>query len=562
MKKSYNNIFKAGLLVSLLAIAFSCQEDYIGPTGSPSSIYLTTGFGDNNPMVQINGSENFADLSSGVVSREWSFPGGEITDISSSTEPNVTVTFSQVGEYDINLTHTFEDFPWNWEDSVQMDSKTLDSTFVVTVVDSVRTDLQAFYVKLDGTDSIEMTMGNGAKNQLMVGELVRFKHVSTGAANTFKWSTPSGSPESVIINDPDSIVDVKYNDLGVFDVNFEASRPKPEGERILNYSEYLEVIPSSRPIILDRITAENSTTIALEYSRAMSVPTDEAANFEVRVKNKVIDNIGIPRDFDEIFTVTNVTLGGEGEKHKVLLELDERLYNSDEVLVSYTPGNLQSIDAKPAAAFDETSLTWIVINIAELYGEMESIDDWILGSSEFPIWGNTAEHNPAEITNEQARSGNSSLKLQGFGTGEPSTKVWSEIRTKANHNESADYNHDRDHRFFAADGDKFRLTYWMYHDGYTLPDDLGEGVDNWLGFSPYFYPFLTKVGTWDIRIPGTGPAAQTEPWWRDKEWVKREAEITIFGDQYLSFYVRITGEHTVFIDDVIIERLEVRPFPE
>ena len=169
------------MVLSIIAI-LSCDDDeYVQPSDTPSNIHVTTGFGTGRPIVQINGFESFADMSIGVESREWTFPGGDITDVTTTDEDVLQVTFFETGTFEVSLSLDFLEAPYDWRTKSFRPSDKVDTTITVTVVDSVRAQFQAFYIAIDGSDSTELEMRDGALNQLMAGESIRIKQNSIGA---------------------------------------------------------------------------------------------------------------------------------------------------------------------------------------------------------------------------------------------------------------------------------------------------------------------------------------------------------------------------------------------
>lgn len=548
-------IYRLIIILVLPAFLMTCKDKYEAPTNEPSVIYVTTGYGTSNPLVQINGSESFADLSQGVVSRQWTFPGGDVTDVTTSAEKNVFSTWTKTGTYNVDLTINFQDNPWSWVDSAAIATKTVDTTFVVTVVDSVDAVLQAFYIKEDGSDSTELDLTSGALNKLMAGESVRFKQSSIGAPNTFEYIVEGASPSSEINNDPDAVVDIKYKRLGNYDLTFEASRPKPFGSDVIELTNYLEVIPSTKPVLIETISRYSPTSLYIAFTRSMADPSAEAGNFTVRAKNVVKDAIGLPVPFDQELPIISAELGDGEEDNYVIINLGDEIYNSDSIFVSYTPGSLMSADGVAVESFSEELLTWVIPNIAEQYGDMEDELDWFTGAILADAQTNIIT--PAEWTSERAYSGNMSVKMKSLGT-IAQDKTWCEVIAKANYTDRADWEYDRDYRFTLKDEATYRVSYMLYIESFDPPTDGG-----WTEFSVYTWPKGGKINTWEIRDPSDPLAWNGKPDFKTGEWVHVQGKSTInlSGEGFVALYFRTIGAVTCYVDDFVVEEVEVRPHP-
>ena len=54
-----------------------------------------------------------------------------------------------------------------------------------------------------------------------------------------------------MMNAINEIVEIKYKRLGNYDLGFEASRPKPFGRSAIELTNYLKVIPSTKPVLIE-----------------------------------------------------------------------------------------------------------------------------------------------------------------------------------------------------------------------------------------------------------------------------------------------------------------------
>lgn len=551
-----------GILIGLLTFSVGCQEDFVAPTTDPSSLYIITGYGTTSPIVQINGTESFADLSSGVLSRTWTFPGGEVTDIATSEDANVAVTFYQIGTHTVTLNHTFADNPWNWVDSTRSSSTTLDSTIMVTVVDSVRASLSAFYVNDDGTDGSALDLSSGTVNQLPAGELIRFKQSSGGAPNTFRYQAAGASPSMVLINDADSVVDIKYKRLGFYDLAFEASRPKPVGADELVLEDFLEVVPSTKPVDIERIGRYSAESIYIAFSRVMASPSaSEISNFTVRALNTVRNDLGIPSAFDEELPIVDISLGQGEEDNYIILHLGDQVYNSDRILVSYDGGSISTADGVDLLAFDEEELAFDIDNLAGAFGDMEGAfeeewrtDEVLLTTPESFV------HELANYSSERAHSGMQSLKLESFGSPDDNSRTGCEAIVRANYLGDPEYADVNDFAIAIEDETTYRSTFWMYVESYDVPGTVG--TNSLQEFSHWYWQKSGKVYTFEIRDPSDDKASQTQNGWVEGQWVQVQGDfINSSGPGMMAVYFRTIGRITMYIDDLVVQKLEVRPFP-
>src|SRR5690554_703876 len=97
---SIKNIFKAVLAVSVLFMASACQDETITPTRG--LLYPSA----NMTTIFVGQTISFADYSTRVASRAWTFEGGSP---SSSAESAVEVSYAEAGTYTARLDVTYID---------------------------------------------------------------------------------------------------------------------------------------------------------------------------------------------------------------------------------------------------------------------------------------------------------------------------------------------------------------------------------------------------------------------------------------------------------------------
>ena len=168
------NIFKyLGFTLSLaLVLLWSCEEEYEAPTAEPNHAYVTTSFGGVTNRMQVNSKMAVIDLSRGVTSRLWTFDEGatdvDYNDLESSTDQTVNIRFTTPGTHTVRLSQEYAGDVYLG--SSPSGSSTYDTTFTVTVVDSIRANLTVHRV-LDGST---LTNVNGALNVVEGGRITSY----------------------------------------------------------------------------------------------------------------------------------------------------------------------------------------------------------------------------------------------------------------------------------------------------------------------------------------------------------------------------------------------------
>ncbi len=533
------------LTLMLSAMIFTaCQEEFDAPSKTPSNVHVTTGFNNASPIVQINGFETFADLSPGVKSRLWTFPGGDVTNVETSKEAVLRVQFLKTGNYEVTINQEFHENPWDWRTNSFRTSNINDSTIYVTVVDSIKSQLKIFYVDINGEDSTKLNLADGALNQLMAGEVIRIKHTTIGAPTLFEFESEGSTMVSIF--EEDSVVDMKFKRLGSYGFEFTASRTKPLGSNSVSFENLIEVIPSTRPVVLESIYRHDPNTVGLVFSRSIADPSSNAADFSVRAKNRVTSALGIPNDFNKLLPITEVTTAAGDEDNIVLIRLDDQLYNSDSVFVSYTGAVLASTDGIAIDQFTEELLIFDRVNRAAQYGGFENLG---AGWKQFDESGprTDAGYGEFSFSTENPHSGDYSLWLS-TDRDENDNAEWIEVVVDVDLT-SADaafaYN-----AVAVEEGDKFYISYYIY-----VVETNPIGPDVWEASSMYLWLMADKLKIVEFRSnKATHPIG---------EWVKIDGVWGgidgATGSAVLRPYFRSIGNITVFIDDLEIYEYEERP---
>lgn len=502
MRKTYLYI---NILTCLLLGLFACENEYIIPDSTePNHLYVTTS--ENAEMattVQIGNNLSFSDFSRGVLTREWIFPS-ETADIlnsdndTTSAEHTVHATFLQAGVHEVVLNHQFADSVWVEGEKLAPVQQT---TFTVTVLEKVIADFMANYMN-DGIVGDALTHETGALNEVNAGKIVRFTQNTVGSPTNYEWEFEGGAITS---EDPSGVVDVRYKKTGTYDVRLIAYRENPMGRDTLLLEDYITVIPSTDPVTLDGIT-EMDDKIALNFSRDMDNPSGEIGNFSVRIKNG--DNVITP-------TVTDVSLDAN-ELNVVLLTIDNQIYNSDSVFVSYNKGELSTSDGVEADAFTDKALTFNLTNIAPADAAgLESIDSW-------GAWGVPA---PISISSTQAYSGNSSLHFNVTGEANDPALGWALVGRKLG--------------FSLEQGKKYGISYMVYVESTDATAEVGF--------------FL--IGDWGQSSGKILSNVEANQWVEVK---KTDYLANNANERQLLFRVR-NGNASVYVDNVFIYEIEERP---
>lgn len=518
-------IYKFWMFVALVAlVVWGCEKEYVAPTDEPNDILITTSFGILTPRIQVNSDMDFIDLSRGVVDRTWTFPEGsdivllEADNNVTSAESVVKAAFNKAGTYEVKINQTFAGNVYL--NGIQTGKNTYDSTIMVTVLDSISAGFEARRME----DNSILTNSNGALNEVIAGREVVFVDRSIGQPSDFVWTVEAKSGLTKVY-DGDSIVH-KFTSIDTYKVTMIASSSL--GEDTIVYKDYIEVVPSTDPVDLLEVFRKEKNEIALRYSREMQNPFNcDPAAFTVDVTNGVNS---IPVSFKG-FTLDPI------EKNIVIIELNEELYNSDVVFVSYdaTIGNLITTDFKEAESFESEQLDHKSPNIMAIDGYdvgFESSED-----SQWPYlwWGAPWDGYTSIITDAMARSGEKSMYID-MNAGGGAIFEHRDLAGSAV-------------TFPVDGGKKYQVGFWVYMD------ELGNG-DTGDGFVPdfRFYP-----NDWSAEMAyffdGEFPTGK---------WVYVSTEWNAANAGDFSFFIRgYNASSTVstkfYMDDLTIVEVEDRP---
>ena len=399
MKKTTFNI--AFLLLFMMIIISACKKDDGLIRNEPSHRVIFTSEMDFENTIEVNGTISFGDVSPGVESRTWTFPGNGVVDIvdsdndETSSEATVKTFFNEVGVYEVHLNQVFKEeaFVEN-----QLRGKILDTTIVVTVLSPIDVQLKANYINRDGSIGDELNMTDGALNEIPAAREVLFTWNGAGSPRTIDWDFERAGPST--FSGQDSSVIVNYKFLGTFDLEVIGSRARPFGRDTLNIENFIKVVPSTDPVVVEEVT-EIEGKIAVIFSRELQLETLESSDFDIAVlhEGELITN-----------TISNISLDPI-DGNIVLIDIgSERLYNDDSISVSFLDGNLISTDGVLASPFSEAVLAFRQENILETNSNFDfsfentTGDNWVFAEEWSEEWGMFE----SSVTSDRAIDGNQS----------------------------------------------------------------------------------------------------------------------------------------------------------
>jgi len=370
------------ILISIAMLTFlaSCEKDeYVTPYGSFSSFqwFTSTDDQDADYAIALDNYIAFSDVSQNALSHTWSIPEGtsllnsEFTENDSiftpfisangsltTKEKLINVLFSEPGIKEVIVNNVFKD---SVTESTFTDGNwVVNKIFTVNVFDNIQ---PAFQV-LKGTDVIlsvsETDMPDIADAAtwptvtLEAGEQLTYIDLTTiGDPDGRTWNFNGGSLD---MSGAES-ANVSYNSLGNFlagSINSNRTdNSKPDGEVTKLIPLKIEVIPSTQPFVINGIISEDaSEVISFKVTGEIGTLTVEEGNFVVNVVNTTAG-------FDQNITVQSATINSN-DATQIDLVLSEPIFNSDDITITYTAGNILSIDTRVLESFGPESVEMFV----------------------------------------------------------------------------------------------------------------------------------------------------------------------------------------------------------
>lgn len=475
-----NIIFKIGFLS--LVVLFGCsKEDDITLKEANHRVIFTSEIDFEN-TIEINGRIDFGDVSSGVESRLWTFPEGAVDILDAdndvtSTEAVVQTIFTQVGEFPVRLQQTFKDDAYAGTTLV---GRELDTTILVTVLDTIVADVEAFYINEDGSAGEPLVLSDLANNEVFAARSIRYVYTGTGEPESITWITPGTDPAFSTTNTNTGLsIDVQYKFLGTYDLTVIPFRPRPNGRDTISFESFITVAPSTDPLLLENVV-EDDGTIKVFFGRELAPETVQAEDFVISISNG-----GKGYESKPSFTVS-------AESNVVTLVIEnETLYNDDIVTVSFTEGNLTSLDGVKGTAFDGAVVTFNKVNLLESTDFDSGFETLFTDNWKYLGWGEAWDGFRLTISEDNPYEGNKSMLVEidandGMIIG---------LKNDAGEDITFPVNADQD----------YELGIWVYVEELGNNDPAGNAPDlriywapntNWSqGPNPAF-PASFKVGEW------------------------------------------------------------------
>ncbi|UXP30986.1 hypothetical protein N6H18_11555 [Reichenbachiella agarivorans] len=482
------NILKYIMVLTLLTwVVSACEEEYQAPNdGAKHSVIYASELSAGN-QVQVFGDISFGDASAGVKHREWIVPEGIgyiISDDSASSSDlaNIKVIFNQAGTFEVKL---HQEFDGDFYVGNNVHNATYDTTMMVTVLDSVKMGFTANYLNDDGSLGAALVIADGAKNQLTASKSVRFTYHSEGVPQELVWTYEGGDPETIdydgveIADGTADETDVKFKKIGVFDVSLIGSRERPFGADTISFTDIIEVIPSTEPVVLDQLINDGNNII-LNYSREIDPNSVNSNDFAVRIENGTVIN-------PSISSVSVDTKSG----NLVIVKLsNESLYDDDTVYVSYTPGAMQTTDLVKADAISEMVMEHkkgtnaMAVNGYDVGMEKSTSANW-----PYLFWGPPYDGFTTSFPTVQPHSGSKSMLMSWTAGGGCIVDHKDNLGTQYT---------------FALEANKaYEFGFWIYIEnlgdnttGDGLVPDLRFYPDDWSAELAFFFDAAFPTGQW------------------------------------------------------------------
>ena len=521
------NLYILFPVLCLLLVVAACNKDE-EELIIPSHRVIFTSEMDFENKIEVDNQMSFGDVSAGVVSRTWTFPANSGIDIldsdndQTSTEANVTAHFNEVGVYEIKLSQTFEKEAFVGTKQVGRD---LDTSIIVTVLEPVDVEMQAFFVNPDGTLGEELVLEDGALNQVPAGRRVQYSYGAVGAPENYFWDIDGGDPN--VVTTEETGFEVKYRRLGTYDLSFFATRARPHGGDTVAFNGLIEVVPSTDPLTLDEVTAKDGE-VALVFSRDIAPESLFASDFNVNIDDGW-------SAFDA--TISNVRVD-EDDSAVVLISFDnERIYNDDVVLVSYSGTELASTDGVKTDTFTELPVVFRTVNILPDSDFDYSFESATSDQFLYLGWGDPWESYSLNVTSEQAYDGENSVFIEM----DPEGGMIVTLQDLNSENQM----------FFVNENKDYELGVWVY------VEDLGD--TELTGFTPDLRLYWEPDTNWGI---GGNPEFGAD--FPIGEWVYSSAFVNFSATGEVYFMIRGFNSNNslplkFYMDNITLAEVELRP---
>ncbi|PWJ59578.1 hypothetical protein CLV98_102412 [Dyadobacter jejuensis] len=498
----------------------ACKNAYEPPMAENNHMLVVNSQMDFGNTVEVGGEISFGDLSRGVVRREWTLPDAGVDIVGSdndrtSTLDNIKIVFNQPGIIAVKLHQEF-----NGEVFVGNTTRAMiqDTTFQVKVLEKVKAQFTAQVLDKNGVPGPPLNMAPGAVNEVFAGRTIRFTQTSLGEPDTFDWNLAGGDPAQAGGAPAVPTIDVRYSQLGDYSARLIAYRNRPAGRDTLLLENFIRIVPSTDPVTIDRLYASDNK-VALKFSRDLQDPKADAANFKVRIENN--GKVWEP-------TVLQASLHAS-QKNLVLLSLSEaKLYNSDQIVVSYQAGGITTTDGVKAPSFTDKKVEFDVVNLlpALAAGFESGGQEWKNGA----WWANGSsvsypQNNPfmgkySAFIRNKAQEG-MALSYNGQA----------ELKANKTYTVKMMIYVDK-----AKDGSPWRFEGMNYNEDGKAKVDLFI-LDEWWGV-------------------GAKPIENKLPL---QQWVEVQGKFNASATAQRRFLLRVVNEMDLYVDQIVVHEYEPRP---
>ncbi|BDD02342.1 hypothetical protein [Persicobacter psychrovividus] len=377
---------KITLILLLATMIYGCQQEVIEPRMSDARWYSSITRGGNG--ISLGQYVSFSNLSQGQFDDHWKIPdsvgiyllSGPITNNDKdytkfiredqdhmTSDLTVHLLFTEPGLHTVELYNSFNDsVTYKGNDTIPAISEDgiwkIKQSYVVDVYDSLQSAVEIYKegVKLYAFSADELNNLADSTEwpviELEAGEVLTYVDSTTiGRPTGRAWllegasqATPGG------ISNP-----AGYYRLGRFKSSINSTRSGesiPGGYGIRQLPVFVEVFKSTLPFEMVGSPKElRNQIIQIETNGEMQPFFNEEDNFEVHVINK-------DAGFDKVVPVKTAKISAEGG-NIIELELTEEIYNSDVITVSYSGGNILSLDEREFNDFEPTNVTMFVVDL-------------------------------------------------------------------------------------------------------------------------------------------------------------------------------------------------------
>lgn len=519
-------------VITLLLLG--CNDDDSLTLIEPNHRAIVTSEMNFENTINIGSHIDFGDLSRGVESRLWTFPESATIlgeEGITSTKDVVKGTFNESGIFNVTLNQIYKGNVYPNEDSTMpIQGRELDTTIVVTVLDFITANIKVNYLNDDGSLGAELNLNENAENEITASKYVRLTQNSSGSPTDFTWNLKGAKPEQVLSDLTTPEVDVRYTKLGTWDLEFIARRTRPTDSDTIYIKNFIKVIPSTDPVDLDRVfEKESQTKIGLEFSREMDPATVNKNDFSVTIETANGATL-TP-------TIANVTIDSV-DGNILIVELEnEVMYNDDTVKVSYTPGNLTTLDAVAATTITDAILTdFIKTNLFEdsNFSSVDySFETTIEDNWPYLWWGGRWANYSMNLSFNQAYHGSESMFV--------------EMNPTDGGMVIGNVDGNGDNVTFSVEEGTYEMGVWVY------VEELGTitGETN----VRFFWRPGTNWGIGDnVTFTPTTPVGQ---------WFYSSAQVTFNGDADISYVIRGVNNNSTaikfYMDNLTLYKLTSRP---